>query len=160
MYKKLHKQSLAYLGHVITDCGLKPDPEKVWAIIDMTIQTDVKGIQHKWDGQLLVHVKVYATHSDMLALIWQLTLQDVPWSWTKVHEESFNRIKQQQAFFLRQGKQQRQYNKSAKDFPPLKTGDTGRLRPFILGQIKWQKGTVQWTSDRIFLSDEKQKMVL
>ena len=41
----LHQTSVTFLGHLVTTEGLKPDPEKVRAIDDMTRPTDVEGVQ-------------------------------------------------------------------------------------------------------------------
>ena len=41
--------------------------------------------------------------------------------------------------------QQRQayyYNRSARDLPPLKEGETVRMKPFVLGQKHWKKAVV------------------
>ena len=42
---KLRQKSLMFLGHLITDKGLKLDPEKVKAIEAMPPPTDIEGIQ-------------------------------------------------------------------------------------------------------------------
>ena len=43
---------------------------------------------------------------------------------------------------LYRDRQALQYNKHAKNLPPLEEGDTVRLNPFRLGQKHWQKGVV------------------
>ena len=47
----------------------------------------------------------------------------------------------------RQDKQATYYNRSAKDLPPLCEGDVVRLKPFKLGEKKWNKGVIQHRLD-------------
>ena len=42
---KLRHKEVAFMGHVITEKGLKPDPEKVKAILDMPTSTDVVSVR-------------------------------------------------------------------------------------------------------------------
>ena len=41
-----------------------------------------------------------------------------------------------------QDKQAKNYNKNAKDLPPLQQGDTVRIKPFVKNNKEWQQGTV------------------
>lgn len=43
---------------------------------------------------------------------------------------------------LNQKRQAKYYNRTAHDLPPLKEGDTVRMKPFILGQHTWKKAEV------------------
>ena len=44
-YKAILKQTeLVFMGHVISDQGVRPDPAKVEAIAKMTSPTDVSGV--------------------------------------------------------------------------------------------------------------------
>ena len=52
---------------------------------------------------------------------------------TKQEREKLKDVKKTQA---------RYYNAHAKDLPPLREGDTVRLKPFQLGQKEWKKGAV------------------
>ena len=47
----------------------------------------------------------------------------------------------------RQDKQATYYNRSAKDLPPLCEGDVVRMKPFKLGEKKWNKGVIQHRLD-------------
>ena len=42
---KFKLPSVTYMGHVFSEKGLSPDPEKVRAIREMPNPTDVKGVQ-------------------------------------------------------------------------------------------------------------------
>ena len=42
---KLHQSGVTFLCHLVTAEGLKPDPEKVRAIVDMTRPTNIEGVQ-------------------------------------------------------------------------------------------------------------------
>ena len=46
-----------------------------------------------------------------------------------------------------QDKQAIYYNRSAKDLPPLCEGDVVRMKPFKLGEKKWNKGVIQHRLD-------------
>lgn len=41
---KFKNKAVTYLGHLITENGLMPDPKKIESIQDMTAPTDVKGL--------------------------------------------------------------------------------------------------------------------
>ena len=49
-----------------------------------------------------------------------------------------------------QQKQQKNFNKRAKDLPPLKKGDTVVIQPFTLGKKEWGKGTIIAQNDRSY----------
>lgn len=42
---KLRRNEVPYIGHVLTDKGLKPDPGKIQAMLEMPKPTDVAGVQ-------------------------------------------------------------------------------------------------------------------
>ena len=68
---KLRGKEVAFMGHVITEKGLKPDPEKVKAVLDMPTPTDVAsvrrfiGFTNYLSKFLLPQSEVYKTVRDL-----------------------------------------------------------------------------------------------
>ena len=89
---KLHQTSVAFLGHLVTAEGLKPDPEKDRAIDDMTQPTDVEGVQ-RINGFVNYLAKFLPKLSDVTEPIRQLTKKDVPWNWSESQENAFQKMK-------------------------------------------------------------------
>ena len=89
---KLHQTSVTFLGHLVTAEGLKPDPEKVRAIDDMTRPTDVEGVQ-RINGFVNYLAKFLPKLSDVTEPIRQLTRKNVPWNWSESQENAFQEMK-------------------------------------------------------------------
>ncbi len=81
-----------YLGHVIGNSTVKPDPEKVRAIADMPRPTDKKGVQ-RFLGLVTYLGKFIPNQAEVTAPLRQLTLQDVPWHWSAAQENAFKSLK-------------------------------------------------------------------
>jgi len=90
---KLWQKSVPFLGHVITQDGVKPDPAKVTAVLNMQSPTDVEGVQ-RLNGFVNYLAKFLPGLSDVMEPIRQLTRQGVPWNWSKSQEESLKTVKQ------------------------------------------------------------------
>ena len=89
---KLHQTGVTFLGHLVTAEGLKPDPEKVRAIDDMTRPTDVEGVQ-RINGFVNYLAKFLPKLSDVTEPIRQLTRKNVPWNWSESQENAFQEMK-------------------------------------------------------------------
>ena len=90
---QLRRTEITYLGHVVTNQGLKADPEKVEAIVNMPAPDDIKAVRRlcgfvNYLARFLPHL------SDVLEPIRQLTRQDVEWQWNNTHDKAFETIKQ------------------------------------------------------------------
>ena len=83
---------LHFLGHLVTNQGLKPDPEKVSAIRDMPAPTDVDGV-NRFVGFVNYLSRFLPSLSDILEPIRQLARQDVPWHWTPAQQSALDKIK-------------------------------------------------------------------
>ena len=83
---------LPFLGHLITNQGLKPDPEKVSAILEMPPPTDVQGVQ-RLGGFVNYLAKFLPSLSDVMEPIRQLTKQDVAWHWSEHQQHAFDKVK-------------------------------------------------------------------
>ena len=66
-------------GHLVTIESLRPDPEKVRAIMDMPKPTDVAGVQCL-GGFVNYLAEFLPKISEVMAPIRNLTKSDVPWT--------------------------------------------------------------------------------
>ena len=73
----LRQKSVTFLGHVITQDGLQPDPAKIEAIKEMPSPTDVTGVQ-RLNGFVNYLAKFLPGLSDVMEPIRQLTRKNVP----------------------------------------------------------------------------------
>ena len=89
---KLWQKSLTFLGHLVTDKGLKPDPEKVKAIEAMPPPTDMEGVQ-RLNGFVNYLAKFLPKLSETMEPIRQLMRNDVPWNWAAAQQRAFEDVK-------------------------------------------------------------------
>ena len=89
---KLRQKSLTFLGHLVTDKGLKPDPEKVKAIEAMPPPTDMEGVQ-RLNGFVNYLAKFLPKLSETMEPIRQLMRNDVPWNWAAAQQRAFEDVK-------------------------------------------------------------------
>ena len=75
---------ITYIGHRLTSSGLKPDPSKVEAILNMEEPANVEEIPTKFLPDL----------SDISEPLRRLTHKDVEWCWTEEQSQAFQTIKQ------------------------------------------------------------------
>ena len=76
-----------YLGHILSSDGIRPDAEKVNAIINMPSPADRKELQ-RFLGMITYLSKFvpdFSTHTDELR---QLLKKDIAWHWTDIHENA------------------------------------------------------------------------
>ena len=90
---KLRRNEVPYIGHVLTDKGLKPDPGKIQAMLEMPKPTDVAGVQR------LIRFVNYLSKflprlSDVRERLRKLMAKDVEWHWTDHQDQAFQRIRQ------------------------------------------------------------------
>ena len=81
-----------FIGHLLTNERLKPDPQKVEAICNMPKPEDVQAVQ------CFVNTVKYLSRfledlSDMSEPLRRLTHKDAPWEWSQEQEEAFTKIK-------------------------------------------------------------------
>ena len=88
----VRKSEVKYMGHVITDKCLRPDPSKVAAIVDMPAPTIKEGVR-----RLLGHVQYLAKFmtnlSQLDAPLRQLMKSEVLFLWESEQEKSFQELK-------------------------------------------------------------------
>lgn len=89
---KIKQKEVKYLGHIFTGEGLKTDPEKVRAILEMPRPTDKTGVQRVL-GVLNYVSKFIPNMSDLTAPLRQLLIKETVWHWDEQQEKSFQAIK-------------------------------------------------------------------
>ena len=90
---ELRVNEVKYVGHVISKDGLKVDPEKVNAIVNMPAPTDVQSVR-RFLGLVQYVAKFIPNMADLTAPLRELTKNDVAWHWDKPQKDSFDRLKQ------------------------------------------------------------------
>lgn len=90
---KLRRNEVPYIGHVLTDKGLKPDPGKIQAMLEMPKPTDVAGVQ-RLIGFVNYLSKFLPRLSDVCEPLRKLMAKDVEWYWTDHQDQAFQRIRQ------------------------------------------------------------------
>ena len=89
---RLKLRPVAYMGHLLTDEGIKPDPKKITAIHQMPKPTDVAGVRRML-GMVTYLAKFLPQLATMSEPLRQLTKQDVEWIWTYEHDKAMDSIK-------------------------------------------------------------------
>ena len=90
---QLRKQEVPYIGHLLTPDGLKPDPNKVKAILEMPTPTEKQSMQRLL-GMITYLAKFLTNLSDVTELLRCLLDRDVEWQWNHVHENALTQVKQ------------------------------------------------------------------
>jgi hypothetical protein len=96
---------IKYLGYVLTKDGIKPQSNKVQAILAIKLPTGVKQLRH-FLGMVQYYHDLWARRSDMLAPLTSLVeecgqtnitkakwTKNVPWHWDEVYQRAFNHLK-------------------------------------------------------------------
>jgi len=83
-----------YVGHLLTDKGVKPDPEKTKAIRQMPTPEDKHGLQ-RFLGMTNYLSKFIHRYSEITAPLRQLLRQDAQWCWTEQHAAAADTLKEQ-----------------------------------------------------------------
>ena len=90
---RLQHEEVSYLGHLISGNGLKPDLEKVAAVIKMQNPTDIKSMQRLtgFVNYLVKFLPILLIISEPLC---KLSCKDANWTWQSESEAAFKKIKQ------------------------------------------------------------------
>ena len=89
---KLRLNSVPFIGHLLTDKGLAPDPNKVSAIINMPLPTNVKALQRLL-GMVQYLAKFLPQLSAVTEPLRQLEHKDANWKWLPVHDDAVRKVK-------------------------------------------------------------------
>ena len=90
---KLRQPEVKFMGHVITNKGLKPDPDKVKAVDEMPRPTCKKELATLL-GFMNYLSKFLPGLVEVTRPICALTAKDAPFLWSPQHESAFTSIKQ------------------------------------------------------------------
>ena len=84
--------SVNYLGHVISQTGITPDPKKTKAIENFPTPTHISHLKSFLGlaGYYRKFIKNFATKAHALTM---LTRKNVPWKWTQEEEDAFQFLK-------------------------------------------------------------------
>lgn len=81
-----------YVGHLLTNQGLKPDPSKIQAITEYPAPTGPAALQ-RFLGMANYLAKFLPNHSQLTASLRALLKDDTEWQWTTMHDKAFNELK-------------------------------------------------------------------
>lgn len=89
---KFFKTSVSFLGHIVSDEGLKPDPEKFSVIKDWPTPRNVKEVQ-SFLGLLNYYRRFVKDFATIAKPLYTLTKKDTVFLWTADCEKAFNQLK-------------------------------------------------------------------
>ena len=89
---RINVSSVSYVGHVLTDKGLKPDPLKTKAIIEMPAPQDKQAVQ-RFLGMVNYVSKFIEHMSEKAKPLRDLIKKEVEWHWTHVQEKAYEDLK-------------------------------------------------------------------
>ena len=88
----LRTASVSFLGHIVSDQGLKPDPQKIEAILKLPNPTNKTEVQ-RLQGSVQYLARFLPRLSEIFQPLRQLTHKDQPWIWNEEHERALKEIK-------------------------------------------------------------------
>jgi transposase InsO family protein len=87
------RKEVCYLGHVISDKGVSPNPETVNSVVNFPTPKNVKQIQ-SFLGLTGYYRRFVPHYSDISSPLTRLTKKDVPFLWGNEQENSFRLLKE------------------------------------------------------------------
>lgn len=89
---EFRKAEVTYVGHVLSEQGLKPDYEKLRAVEQMKAPENKKELQH-FLGFIQYLAKFLPNMSEVSAPLRELLHKDIEWHWDSAQENSFQALK-------------------------------------------------------------------
>ena len=89
----LRVQQIDFMGHLLTAQGLKPDPNKVEAILKLETPETKEDIE-RLNGTVNYLAKFLPRLSQVMEPLRRLTQSGVEWYWGNVEDKAFNEVKQ------------------------------------------------------------------
>ena len=89
---KLRIPEVSFMGHIFSNEGLKIDPDKAKAVLDMPSPEDVEGVQ-RLNGFVNYLAKFLPKLADHMEPIRRLTRQETEFVWSEEQEKAFTEIK-------------------------------------------------------------------
>ena len=87
----IRQTSVTYVGHLLTADGLKPDPNKVRALLEMSTPTDKEAVR-RFLGFVTYLSKFIPNLSEIDAPLRELVKTDVMFSWQPEQEQAFRKL--------------------------------------------------------------------
>ena len=87
------KDQIDYLGHTIDSKGIRPQDDKVKAVLNVPQPQDIKELR-SFLGGVQYYSKFLPNLSDMLKPLNDLLKKDSDWNWSKECEKSFQQVKE------------------------------------------------------------------
>jgi hypothetical protein len=89
---KIGLTEIPYIGHLLSEQGVKPDPSKVDAIINMSGPTNKQDLQ-RFMGMLAYLSKFIPNMAEESAPLRRLLEKNVQWHWSDEHQKSLDSLK-------------------------------------------------------------------
>ena len=86
---KFNKKEVRYVGHIFGSDGLKPNPDRVQAIIDMPVPQDRKSLQ-RFLGMVNYLNKFIPNLADISRPLRELMEYSVAWHWMEKQQEAYD----------------------------------------------------------------------
>ena len=87
------KRELNFLGHVISQNGIKKQPEKVRAIVDFPVPQNVNDV-HRFHGLAMWYASFIPNFSWIAEPLYKLLRKNIEFDWGPAQQEAFERIKE------------------------------------------------------------------
>ena len=88
----LFQRELVYLGHLVSAEGIRPDPKKVKAILEMPVPKDVTGVR-SFLGMCGFYRNYVYNFAKTCQSLYDLTKDFVKFNWGHTENESFEKLK-------------------------------------------------------------------
>ena len=86
------RQSVEFLGHVLTPQGLQPNPRQVAAMKGFPVSQNISEL-HQFLGQASYYRRFIAQFAKVTLPLHQLTRKEAKWNWTKKYQNPFDLLK-------------------------------------------------------------------
>eukprot|EP00834_Sanchytrium_tribonematis_P006246 NODE_441_length_7368_cov_0.136195.p1 type:complete len:1497 gc:universal NODE_441_length_7368_cov_0.136195:108-4598(+) len=84
-------KQMALLGHVIDDSGIRPDDEKVAALLKANVPTNKKELA-SFHGAMQWHQRYIPDYSIIAKCLLDLLAKKSPWIWDEEHQEAYDKV--------------------------------------------------------------------
>ena len=89
---QIKRDQVCYLGHIIGKDGVKPDPKKVEAVVNLNTPTEKEELQ-RFLGMTTYLAKFIPNYSQVAAPLRILLEKSTEWHWEREQEDSFQQLK-------------------------------------------------------------------
>ncbi|XP_069482589.1 uncharacterized protein [Ambystoma mexicanum] len=93
---EVNKNSLCFSGHIFSDQGIRADPDKISAIVNLTSPKDVSELI-SFLGMAEYYARYLPHYATLTSALRQLLRKDQPFTWEEHCQQAFSMIKQELA---------------------------------------------------------------